>query len=216
MTNRIQYIDEAGKSQEVACFDEHHRDRLEESLDAEGLAHQRICGNNAGGTMAEQHQFKAGDFVEITLGGFTGRKGRILGRYPDRDGVTFHIKTPTGNVHLDLTKNDHAEAMRLLPEKAAKDADQSLVQAAKDRAATPFQLETIAALRKAGQTVLRRLPGGFWTYPGCPDGAKPGVPEWYVTTQTVRAMEDRGLLARSNVHPEEWKDDRALTEKAGQ
>jgi hypothetical protein len=35
--------------------------------------------------------------------------------------------------------------------------------------------------------------GGFWTYSGA-DAVRPGVPVWYVTTHTVKALAQRGLV----------------------
>lgn len=75
------------------------------------------------------------------------------------------------------------------------------------------QADVVAKLTEH-QAVLVRWPGGFWTYEGCP--AKPGdarndaVPEWWVTVQTVRALDRAGVLVRLGRHPEEWQDARAL------
>jgi len=41
---------------------------------------------------------------------------------------------------------------------------------------------------------LDRLPGGFWTYPGCGTRHR-GVPMWYASTTTIRALIHHGLLA---------------------
>jgi hypothetical protein len=68
---------------------------------------------------------------------------------------------------------------------------------------------------------IRRLQGGFWTTPSTPVGkhveqsryyAPHDVPEWHTGALTIRAMEARGWLQRANVHPEEWRDERELTE----
>ena len=80
---------------------------------------------------------------------------------------------------------------------------------------SPTQLDVLAQLRKAG-TKLVRWPGGFWTYDGCPSRTDlidfgNEVPEWYTTLQTIRAMERRGWLVRTQVHPEEWRDERTVT-----
>lgn len=57
---------------------------------------------------------------------------------------------------------------------------------------------------------------GFWTYKGCPADAAPrsSAPAWWVTNgiQSIRSMERLGLLRRTNVYKEEWRDERALTE----
>lgn len=58
---------------------------------------------------------------------------------------------------------------------------------------------------------LVRLPGGFWTFDGCQVN-QAGIPAWWVTWQTVRAMDRKGLLTRVHVHADAWKDHRALTE----
>jgi hypothetical protein len=47
---------------------------------------------------------------------------------------------------------------------------------------------------------LVRLPGGFWTYPGCPVESRPygdDVPTDYVRTNTVRALVVRGELVET-------------------
>jgi hypothetical protein len=41
---------------------------------------------------------------------------------------------------------------------------------------------------------LDRLPGGFWTYPGCVARHR-GVPVWYASTTTIRALIRRDVLA---------------------
>lgn len=84
-------------------------------------------------------------------------------------------------------------------------------QAELDRAfkkVTPTQQEVIAKLGETGKA-LTRVSGGFWTYDGCGIGAA-GIPNWWVTLQTVRAMEKKGLLVRTGYYVEDWKDDRAL------
>lgn len=74
------------------------------------------------------------------------------------------------------------------------------------------QLEVILALTEPGAPgVLERWPGGFWTMPGMATDER-GVPAWWVGAQTVHAMDRRGLLRRTGRYPEEWRDDRELTE----
>jgi hypothetical protein len=51
--------------------------------------------------------------------------------------------------------------------------------------------------RDHGGLLIRR-PGGYWTYENCP-GEK-GVPEWYITLPTVRALVDRGVMIFSEHH----------------
>jgi len=82
------------------------------------------------------------------------------------------------------------------------------------------QLEVIEKLTEPGSDgVLERWPGGFWTTPGIEwrwqkdIGHEPyRLPRWYTTVHTVRAMEKKGLLRRMGHHPEEWRDDRQITE----
>ncbi len=69
---------------------------------------------------------------------------------------------------------------------------------------------------------LKRLPGGFWVTPSTPMtgrvlapsrfDAGGAVPAWYTGTQTMHAMERRGWIQRVRVHPEEWRDERELTD----
>lgn len=74
------------------------------------------------------------------------------------------------------------------------------------------------ALRRmaAANAPLARQPGGFWTLKEAspsPWTPRPGGLErsWYIDIQTVRAMERKGLVERTNVWPEEWRDERQLT-----
>jgi hypothetical protein len=69
-------------------------------------------------------------------------------------------------------------------------------------------------LRGETGSYLHRVEGGFWTYDGCGVNAA-GIPNWWVSWQTVRAMERKGLLARSWFYVEEWKDHRGFPERAG-
>lgn len=80
------------------------------------------------------------------------------------------------------------------------------------------------ALRRMVETqrTLRRWDGGFWTTdagPGCyaprvrlGPGVDSAVPSWWVGIATVRAMERGGWVERTNVHPEEWRDERRITD----
>ena len=69
---------------------------------------------------------------------------------------------------------------------------------------------------------LMRQPGGFWvltgTYFPVPDdnsapfeAAGLVLNRWYTGTSTMRAMELKGWLRRTNVHPEPWRDEREIT-----
>jgi hypothetical protein len=63
---------------------------------------------------------------------------------------------------------------------------------------------------QAKQQPLVRIPGGFWTYAGCPVSGR-GTPDWWVTWQTVRALESKGVLRRAHrADVPDWKDDRVL------
>lgn len=82
---------------------------------------------------------------------------------------------------------------------------------------SPTQAAILADLRDlapVNAARLVRLPGGFWTYPGCPykDG-RPDTPRWYALTPTVRALTRLGVLARAHRYPEEWRDDRILVQR---
>lgn len=72
------------------------------------------------------------------------------------------------------------------------------------------QLEVLRVLVREGKPISR-LPGGFWSIEGTPE-RRPGVPSWSTGVQTVRSLEERGLLERTNRYPEEWRDDRRLTQ----
>ncbi len=51
---------------------------------------------------------------------------------------------------------------------------------------------------RGGEVVC--LKGGFWTYPLVAMNER-GVPVWYVSTNTIRALSSRGLLALRTVPP---------------
>lgn len=70
------------------------------------------------------------------------------------------------------------------------------------------QLQVLRKLQEHAPAALVRRAGGFWTWDGCPSDVR-GVPAWWVTVQTVRAMERQGVLQRANRLPE-WCDDRIL------
>jgi hypothetical protein len=86
------------------------------------------------------------------------------------------------------------------------------------------QARVVAYLREHGGQ-LTRWPGGFWTTPDTrlPGGSRidrvdgyryelHGAPVWYTSTQTVRAMERKGVLARTHTFTQEWCDTRTLVE----
>jgi hypothetical protein len=73
---------------------------------------------------------------------------------------------------------------------------------------SPTQQVVIDRMREADGRIFR-LPGGFWTVSTAT--VKDGVPDWWCGTQTVWAMEKRGLLQRTNKFPEAWRDDRMLS-----
>lgn len=75
---------------------------------------------------------------------------------------------------------------------------------------SPTQQKVLDTLAAAGASRLVRRPGGFWTYPACLNKGKTDVPLWYVTVNTVRALEHKGYLERTFDYPEEWRDTRRL------
>jgi hypothetical protein len=77
------------------------------------------------------------------------------------------------------------------------------------------QRDVLEKLEQNPGARMVRVSGGFWTYSGCPGlGATRMLPNWSVTVQTIRAMEKLGLLRRANIHPEEWRDERALVQES--
>ena len=72
-------------------------------------------------------------------------------------------------------------------------------------------------LETIGKRPLIRMAGGFWTYEGSevkPENLSQGIaaiPVWYIGTNTVRAMEKKGLLKRTNKYQEAWRDNRIAT-----
>lgn len=67
---------------------------------------------------------------------------------------------------------------------------------------SPTMQEALNVARLNGGR-LTRLPGGFWTYPGCPCDERrmmgfhytsEAVPNWYVSALTVKALVARGYV----------------------
>jgi hypothetical protein len=80
---------------------------------------------------------------------------------------------------------------------------------------TVKQFEVVERLLAEPTRRLIRIPGGWWTTPSTPKGrpgfsAWPDLPAWATTIQVVRALETRGLLARTHESREEWQDPRVL------
>lgn len=81
---------------------------------------------------------------------------------------------------------------------------------------SPTQIEVLTRLRDAGRPLVRRS-GGFWCVADDEHdtGQRPWRQgEWSVPngTQVVRAMENAGLLQRTNRDARAWCDPRELTE----
>lgn len=80
------------------------------------------------------------------------------------------------------------------------------------RQLTPTMQAAVDRLRATGQP-FRRWPGGWWGTVGSQtrqfQGHEVPVPDW--STGTVRALETRGLIRRTNAKNEWWQDDFVLT-----
>jgi hypothetical protein len=77
---------------------------------------------------------------------------------------------------------------------------------------SPTQRITLETLHFHHANLIRK-PGGFWTYSGCPVSAA-GMPVWWITVGTVRALERMGVLVRVRKHDEEWRDERTINYEA--
>jgi len=67
---------------------------------------------------------------------------------------------------------------------------------------------------KHGEGRIARFPGGFWTTPLLITQARDRrdqVPDWHTGTNTIRALEGAGFLERAGCYPNEWQDDRKVT-----
>lgn len=71
------------------------------------------------------------------------------------------------------------------------------------------QIETLRRMRDANGSIYR-MPGGFWVVLSRVVDER-GVPDWWTTIATVRALEARGLVVRDDDDQREWCADRALT-----
>jgi hypothetical protein len=72
---------------------------------------------------------------------------------------------------------------------------------------TPIQM---SALRMAAASPLKKLPGGMWTTENT-RRKRNGDPLQFITTGTIRTLEARGLLRRSQAGKPAWDDDRQIT-----
>jgi hypothetical protein len=78
---------------------------------------------------------------------------------------------------------------------------------------SPEQAEVLRRLVLDKQHRLFTMRGGFWTTHSTElRDFDPKVPVWHTGVLTVRAMEKKGWLKRTFVHPEGWRDERELTE----
>lgn len=77
------------------------------------------------------------------------------------------------------------------------------------RKLSEFQRHVVQKLTEHPGEPLVRLAGGFWTWQSCHVDER-GVPDWSVTVQTVRAMEQAGVLRRAGRYAADWQDDREL------
>ncbi len=66
------------------------------------------------------------------------------------------------------------------------------------------------ALRMAAASPLKKLPTGVWAIENTRRKHN-GDPLHYVSTGTIRALEARGLLRRSQAGKAAWDDDRVIT-----
>jgi hypothetical protein len=71
-------------------------------------------------------------------------------------------------------------------------------------------LAQMSALRMAAASPLKKLPGGVWATENARRRHN-GDPLHYVSTGTIRALEARGLLRRSQTGRPAWDDDRLIT-----
>lgn len=65
-----------------------------------------------------------------------------------------------------------------------------------------------------GEGRIVRFPGGFWTTTKLVEQARERrdqVPDWHTGTNTVRALEKAGFVERAFCYPNEWQDDRKVT-----
>lgn len=66
------------------------------------------------------------------------------------------------------------------------------------RRLSPAQEDALRFVRAHGGRLVR-LPGGFWTYPGCDTMPRTGWPSEYVRTNTVRALVRLGEVVETDV-----------------
>jgi hypothetical protein len=138
-----------------------------------------------------------------------GNRGFAIEIVPGVFRVGFHRQ---GNLsgRLSTTKGEGTSFEEAFGSSGAEGTEKLRKAGAK---VTVEQAEVLRRL-STGAGRLIRIHGGFWTTPEMPmkPDRKEKVPQWWTSVQTVRAMERKGWLDRANRLPEEWKDDRVLTE----
>lgn len=75
---------------------------------------------------------------------------------------------------------------------------------------TAPQLVVLRRVIESPSGYIMRMPGGFWVTPETPMTDR-GIPSWNATTQTIMSAERVGLLERTHVYDEAWRDNRRLT-----
>lgn len=75
---------------------------------------------------------------------------------------------------------------------------------------SPPMLDAFNRMADDGLRLVRRQ-GGYWTTPSVPVSRR-GVPDWYVPTQTMHALESRGVIRATREDPANWRADRVIHE----
>jgi hypothetical protein len=138
-----------------------------------------------------------------------GNRGFAIERAPGLFRVGYYRTGQLGG-NLSTTKGEGKTFEEAFASSGAEGTERLRKTSAK------VSVEQAEVLRRlgAGSGRLIRIHGGFWSTPETPmkPDRKEKVPQWWTSVQTIRAMERKGWLARAGKLPEEWKDDRVLTD----
>ena len=70
---------------------------------------------------------------------------------------------------------------------------------------SPIQKEVVEKMESEKATKLYRWPGGFWTtekWDKEKHTGRNGIPEWYAGTNTVRALQKKGVFKKTKIYQE--------------
>lgn len=129
-------------------------------------------------------------------------------------------RLPTKSVEETLGEVDK-EARKVVPVEDDVAGHEFFKEAPKTGATKRLSPTQLAILRGAEDgKPLFRVPGGFWTWRQPDSFDNLGLPKWegegdsrpWADIRTIRSLEKLGLLRRTGRWPQEWRDERVITD----